>query len=425
MSTNAIQSQENESNIVPLTTPRQGRLAKDSRRQRFRVLDFVNSSGTKSYRVQGMKRDGTYVRQNFSDFAEAKLKQVELEADFHARKPDDAGLRSTKLSDTQLRLAEVAFTKLDRDEDLILAVNYWQKHGRNQASVTESPRLDKAVADFTAWVDSTEALRSDSKPALKRRVTMFSNSVSNARMDEITPELVETFLDSRTKVSATTKDNDRRAVSRFFSWCIERPRRWMSSNPASVVRVEQATDDTPPPILTVAECKALLRAAANQNDGALAPYVATALFAGLRPFELSRLTWSQVNLKDGEIRLEANQTKTGLARVIAVDATLRAWLTAHKGKAFFPANWRKMFDAVKLEAGFGTPGEAGEAKLKPWVPDLTRHTAISHFFRNSGSYGLTAERHGNSEAIIKKHYQGRVSSADTKAFYALKPNKVK
>jgi hypothetical protein len=55
------------------------------------------------------------------------------------------------------------------------------------------------------------------------------------------------------------------------------------------------------------------------------------------------------------------------------------------------------------------------------VPDVLRHTAISHYFRATGSYGRTAEQFGNSESIIKKHYQSRVSSKDTKRFYALRP----
>ena len=50
-----------------------------------------------------------------------------------------------------------------------------------------------------------------------------------------------------------------------------------------------------------------------------------------------------------------------------------------------------------------------------------RHTAISHYFRATGSYGRTAEQFGNSESIIKKHYQSRVSSKETKRFYALRP----
>jgi hypothetical protein len=51
-----------------------------------------------------------------------------------------------------------------------------------------------------------------------------------------------------------------------------------------------------------------------------------------------------------------------------------------------------------------------------------RHTAISHFFRLTGSYGRTAEEFGNSESIIKAHYQGWVTSQDTKHFCSLKPD---
>jgi hypothetical protein len=97
---------------------------------------------------------------------------------------------------------------------------------------------------------------------------------------------------------------------------------------------------------------------------------------------------------------------------------LLAWLKAYKGRPIFPPNWRKIFDAVKNAAGFGE--HDGQT---PWTPDIMRHTAISFYFRNCGSYGQTAEQFGNSEAIIKAHYQGRVSTADAKKFFALKPSK--
>jgi integrase len=160
----------------------------------------------------------------------------------------------------------------------------------------------------------------------------------------------------------------------------------------------------------VEQCEALLRAAENHKRGMLAPYVAVCLFGGLRPFEAMRLTWRQVNLEDNEIRLEAKQTKTGRARVVTIDRTLAKWLQAHRGKEFFPSGWRKNFDAVKLAAG-----------IENWPVDVMRHTAISHFFRECESYGRTAEQFGNSEAIIKAHYQGRVKSAETARFYAILP----
>ena len=83
---------------------------------------------------------------------------------------------------------------------------------------------------------------------------------------------------------------------------------------------------------------------------------------------------------------------------------------------------RKSLDALKEAAGYtGRVDGAADGDLKPWPHDVLRHTAISHYFRKTGSYGRTAEQFGNSEAIIKNHYQGRVTSEDTKRFYALLP----
>jgi integrase len=313
------------------------------------------------------------------------------------------------LTREQIGLAETAFIRLGpgAEHELPRAVEYWLTHGR-QTAVAESPRLDDAFKAFGAWLDKGCELRDLSRKNLRRRVNVFINSVSNIRVADVTPETIDGYLAKRTGLSAKSKDNDRRAASRFFSWCIERPRRWATMNPCREVKIQQG-EDTPPEILTLKQCEAMLKAAAPAG---LAPYLAVCLFGGLRPFEAQRLTWDAVNLADGEIRLEGIQTKTGNSRVVSICDTLLAWLRAYKGQPFFPSNWRKDFDEVKQAAG-----------LKVWPVDVLRHTAISHYFRHTGSYGRTAEQFGNSEAIIKKHYQGRVSSEDTKAFYALLPMK--
>jgi integrase len=405
-------------NVVALTIA--ARPKANRHRQRFTIQDFTNATGSQSYRVSGYKRDGARVRENFADLKAAQCRQVELETEFLARETDTA-IRATKLTDPQLRLAEAAFVRLDADHELMLAIEHWLKHGR-QTAVAESPRLDDAFKAFCAWLDNGCELRDLSRKNLRRRVNVFVNSVANMRVADVTPETIDGYLSKRA-VSPKSKDNDRRAASRFFAWCIERPRRWATMNPCREVKIQQR-EDAPPAILTLDECKALLNAA---KPAGLAPYVAVCLFGGLRPFEAQRLTWEAVNLADGEIRLEGNQTKTGNSRVVTICPTLRAWLEAYKGTPFFPSNWRKDFDEIKRVAGYGgrVDGESedSEDKLKPWPVDVLRHTGISHYFRHTGSYGQTAEQFGNSEAIIKRHYQGRVSSEDTKQFYALKPTK--
>ena len=92
----------------------------------------------------------------------------------------------------------------------------------------------------------------------------------------------------------------------------------------------------------------------------------------------------------------------------------------HNGDEIYRAPHEGELRQLREQVGYGAKTEA-KPHLKRWVPDVLRHTAISHYFRKTGSYGRTAEQFGNSESIIKKHYQGRVSSADTKKFYALRP----
>jgi integrase len=390
-------------------------------KQRFKVLEFTNPrTFSKSWRVTGTKRDGTRIRENFPDEHSAKCRHVDLEAEFLQRETETT-LRATKLTEKQLHLAELAFARLPDDDDMPNAIEHWIRKGKQTAIAAESPRIDDAVTKFKEWLDGEGdgsgnghcTLREHSRHGLRGRVEVFGNSIGNVRVNEISPETVEGFLDKlrsreHNPVSAVTCDNYRRDISRFFSWCIERPRRWTLVNPCKEIRIAR-DERKPPAVLTVKQCKALLMEAAKVK---LAPYAAVCLFGGVRPFEASRLDWSAVNLKDREIRLEGNQTKTGRARVIAICDTLAEWLEAYKGQPFFPAGWHKQFRKVKAKA-----------KLKVWTVDVMRHTAISHYFRNCGSYGQTAEQFGNSEAIIKNHYQGRVSSDETKKFFAILPKK--
>jgi integrase len=388
---------------------------------RFDVQEFTNPrTGSVSWRVAGVKRDGSRVRQNFTDAKDARAKQIELETEFLQGRVEKR-FAATELSEEKLKLAEVAFVKLGDDWARLLdCVDHWRRSGAKNAP-TQTPHLDDAVEQYLTWLHASP-FRDSTKRNWRNRMNVFRNSVRNVRVAEVTPDFIEHYLDKR-NTSPAGKDTDRRAVSRFFSWCIDRKRRWATTNPCREVKVEQG-ESAPPEILTLPECNALLDASEQHKAGLLAPYLAACLFGGLRPFEVRRLQWSSVNLRDREIRLEANQTKTGRktgrGRVIEICDTLAAWLSAYEGRPFFPANWRKEFDLIKEAAGFGTPTE-DRPRLKPWTEDVARHTAISHYFRKTGSYGKTAEQFGNSEAIIKKHYQARVSTQDSEQFYAILP----
>ena len=390
-------------------------------RQRFRILKFINPrTGTTSWRVSGIKRNGERVRDNFVDPQEAQLRYTELEGEYHATN-GSAALRATRLTDEQVAIAEAGFKRLERDQDLLTAIDHWLRMGK-PTSIKESPRIDEAFEQFKTWLEGTPELRDKTKTNLRNRVGNFIKGSGNRRVSDVMPDHIETYLATR-NVSPDTKDADCRAISSFFTWCMKGKRHWCTNNPCYAVEIEGRTgdDDREPVVLAVEDCERLLRAAESYEKGKLVPYVVLCLFGGLRPFEAARLTWEQVNLVDKKIRLRGQQTKTGKGRMVVICPTLRAWLKRYKG---IDAIYRPAFDPAlrDLRAGIGYGEPTKEfPDLKPWVPDVLRHTAISHYFRATGSYGRTAEQFGNSESIIKKHYQSRVSSKDTKRFYALRP----
>lgn len=381
---------------------------------RFKIINFKNRTGSQSWRVTGTRRNGDRIRENFQDDQSAQCRQLELEAEWHMRKTEQQ-IRSTKLTETQIGIAETCFCLVEDDTHVLTAVRYWIANGKLIAP-KESPKLDDAFEQYKTWMQSPDCkMRPLSKMAAKTRVNAFVNSTSNLQVASITTENVEKFLDLFPTLR--TRLNYRHGVSHFFNWCIDRPRRWLTVNPCKLIKIRVGHTE-PPKVLPIADCEKLMAEAQTFDDGALLPYLTLTLFEGLRPFEARRMKWDHINFADREIRIEGWQTKTKRPRSFTLDDRTMKWLNRCKDLPIFPANFANRIPVLMKKIGYG----AGDG-LKKWPKDFLRHTAISHFFRNTGSYGLTAERFGNSEAIIKKHYQGRVTSAETKKFYALMPKK--
>jgi integrase len=375
-----------------------------SKGTRFKVQEFLNPSGQTVWRVDGYRRDGVRLRENFSRIEDARSRAAALEIEWLGGEVP-AMPKVTRLTHAQLGLAERAFDRLGDDGNLLAAVEFYIESGRPSATV-EVPRLDDALAKFKAWVESTSTLRAHSKRALKLAAKMLSRSLGNPHVNRIDADGIEKALE-KMKVSTVSKDVYRRGWSRFFSWCRDRPQRWITHNPVSAVKMEKA-EPTVPVILTVDQSRRLMGAAENVGGGRMVHWFALCLFGGLRPAEAARIAWDQINLDDGEIRLEGPQTKDGRSRVVAICQALRSWLTAYRNTPV--AYSRRIFRDVVQASGLGE-----------WKQDVLRHTAASHRLRETGSYARVADEFGNSESMLKKHYAGRVSTKDTKEFYGIRP----
>ncbi len=209
---------------------------------RFKIVPFTNPrTSTPSWRVSGTRRNGQRIRENYARAQEAQFRHTELEGEFHAAN-GVAALRATRLTDEQVGIAEAAFKRLEQDQDLITAVDHWLRTGKPK-TIKESPRLDEALKEYTAWLAATTELRSLAKKRLRSRLAHCVSNSANSRVTDVLPLHIEKYL-ARQDVTANTKDGYCRAISSFFSWCMQGKRHWCVNNSCAGIfaRVDRLCD---------------------------------------------------------------------------------------------------------------------------------------------------------------------------------------
>ena len=99
-------------------------------------------------------------------------------------------------------------------------------------------------------------------------------------------------------------------------------------------------------------CSPRRLALSHYEDGMFRPYISLALFAGLRPGELARITWSGFDFVAKTQRIRSAASKVRARRIIALSDNLLAWLMTCKGRVIAPGNFQDEFGDVRRMAQF-------------------------------------------------------------------------
>jgi len=387
-------------------------------KHRFRIVEFVNPSGDTAVRVTGYKPDGARVRENFKTLEEAIGRRAELDIEAANIVTTTATrMKATRLTDEQIKSAESVFARIG-DHSLDDIADFFLKNYR------EPVRQTTVTAAFNLFIADRKRQnrRPDTLRNLNGRVGMFSRLHGIKNVSEVTFDDCRDFV-FRDGTSARNQINDRLAVSNFLNWCVRR--QFATTNHMEAVD-KPGVDAREPQVLGSADCRKLLAAARDYNDGVLLPYVVVSLFAGLRPAEIGRLTWDRVDLKEGTITLDGSMAKTRQRRIVKLAENAVEWLlpVAPKHPAFVPAAFQRHFGRVKHAAGFNGPNggkDENGKELRPWVQDYMRHTAISMYLAKHKHEGEAATWAGNSPNVIHRHYKGLVKDNEATEFWNLTP----
>jgi integrase len=422
-------------------------------RGQFQITEFENPNKSTSWRVTGTKLAGERVRENFKTEAEALGRKQELEIEASNFEPDHR-IATTRLTKVEIADAETSLGTLRtgrpelKDKSLAWCVQFALD---NYQEVSKEVTMKDALADFikerTANGDRPLTIRS-----LKQRV----GSIDETKLVSAVMESDADAAISKPGRGPVARNNERRALLQFFNWATKK--KYCAKNPVAGIEPIKH-DQEEPQILPVEKVRALLNAAATYKEGALLPYVAISLFAGVRPTELSRITWANINLTRGTITIGDKAAKLRARRVVdmacltekdgdkerKIQSNLIDWLLPYavEKPPIVGKNWRRDMDRVKEIAGLVTRETAKSATKKPkkkkgkivqarrywkklipvcWCPDILRHTAVSNHFAQFENEGKTASWAGNSPDMIHRFYKGLVERADAEEFWSIRPD---
>lgn len=384
--------------------------------------------------VEGADGRGTRIRKKFKDEAEARsFATANVERVANSKELKKA--ISTDLEPEKIAQAENAFRRLRGRYSLDEVIDYFLRHF--QAPDTEIT-LTEARRKFLDGKER-EGLRERSIYQLERTLSQFAEFIGGrlkesedtereCMVHEISTGDVEAFLgslkskDGVHRAKFSTWNGYRADVSSFFAWCSDTKRRWCSENPVTNTTryahklVHQQRPE--PDVLTPEQVEALLAHVATFKGGAYARFFALLLFAGLRPTEAHKLARHEkrgelIDLDCGEIELPAEITKTGRKRTITIQPNLKRWLVSFPGELLPEKNTDRELKDIR--------------SMFKLTHDVCRHSWFTYFVAKFDSFGKAAKEGGNSEQIVKEHYESpaKKRGEQAKKFWSLNPPAVK
>lgn len=234
--------------------------------------------------------------------------------------------------------------------------------------------------------------------SLSNYLLRFAKGREDLPASRITVQDVDAYLSGLSGHNRATHLN---RISTLFSYAVRRG--YIASNPCD--RIERATIDRQTPrILTPDEARHLYELCPES----VRPYLVLCLYAGIRPDESRRLMWSDVDLAERRVTINAAASKVRARRLVPLEDIAVELLKRHPDKT------GPIAPSVSTVRRFK---RAARSVVGKWPADLLRHTAASYLLAKHENAGKVALWLGNSVQILLTHYQGLATKAAAEQFY--------
>ena len=281
----------------------------------------------------------------------------------------------------------------------------------------EALRQQERTVSFEKAVDAALEARKDRRTRtvydfryFTRRFMKRCKGLAKRRVRAMTPQECAGYIEQAFD-TPRQRQKARLILSGVFGTAVKRG--WCDANPVARVEAPRVVEQQVP-ILTPQEISDLQQAAATYRGGSCAAAVGMMLYAGIRPHEVARLSWEQVDLQERAIYILPRHSKTGGARRVTIHRPLLRILRAHKranGERICPANWLHHWRELRRAAGWDSPA-------RRWPQDALRHTFASYHLSHFRSYAELQLEIGHRDAtLLRTRYVDQRPVVNAGAFW--------
>ena len=189
-------------------------------------------------------------------------------------------------------------------------------------------------------------------------------------------------------------------------------REWCDKNPIKRIERKKVVEKEIQP-LKLTETKRLIKNAQRESP-VYAIVAALLVYTGIRPREVRRLTWHDIDTEEKTITVRSQCSKTGGVRQVEIPPVLNRVLIAHsrelKEEKICPTDWQRRWRKIRDNSGF----------RGRWVQDVLRHTYASFHAKNYADLPRLQLNMGHRDlSLLRSRYVNMhgISRTEAKSFF--------
>ena len=280
--------------------------------------------------------------------------------------------------------------------------------GRRNVHNCEMPLL----RGYEIFLESKRHLRPDSLRDIRwifGRLMRFKPDFAAKNFSEFTPNDCAEWL-GRSFQTAPQHNKARAMLHALFEFALRRD--WCGRNPIKRVERRKVVEREIKP-LKLFETQRLIKTAQREGQSC-AVCAALLVYSGIRPREVRRLTWRDIDADEKTITVRSQCSKTGGVRQVEIPPALGRILEAPRaqsdGGKICPRNWERRWREIRDSSGF----------RGRWVCDVLRHTYASFHAKHYADLPRLQLNMGHRDlALLRSRYINMhgISKADARAFF--------